>query len=99
MSWTPGPWYATDEYGCIQGPNGETVVDANEISPIPHNANRALIRAAPEMADLLEHMANQLEGEVKSEWTGTRGIIGEGQFLQNSVDKVRTLLARIQGDA
>jgi len=91
--WTPGPWVvapSADAGGVeIMASGNPLMVRGRSSRAI---ANRAMIAAAPEMAEALEECANRLK----------RAAIHLGsdeEFAEGAVSKYRAILSRIRGDA
>lgn len=93
--WTPGPWGVTQAYGdgCVN-----IMASGNELKVSGRSrraqANRALIAAAPEMAEVLEAWIEPWNGFDDAQ-TARRA---DPATLQR-INTTRALLARIRGDA
>ena len=77
--WTPGPW-SINHFVDIRGPENQPIALLS--ASVQTKANARLIAAAPEMAELLEIMAERAPGHIST----------------RHGDKARALLARINGE-
>ena len=115
-AWTPGPWpykptgdgkRITIGAGLVEGPNGYEVAEvySDDCNMVEAAANARLIAAAPEMAELLEELASDLEAETNARFGfpgETSPYLSENQRKRRDMEPVfrtRALLARIRGDA
>jgi hypothetical protein len=93
--WTPGPWEVETGFGVrwYRGMVCDLALENAEDSyPVEQlNATARLIAAAPEMADTIADLIDQLR------WADEQ--LGQGQSCGAMADEADTLLARIRGEA